>query len=359
MDSAPTLSRTVLDFVDRTAGNPTLMIELHSLLLEIMVLLGVWLCLAVLQKDDSTPGRKTFALATASWVIWCFSELAGNRGWLSHQAAMHLAHIGIMLLAPLWLGLSANTARLQIARRVPWFPIPLLAPGLFIVALLFSERWSGLFLTVGEDGTVLTGPLWTVMVAYGFSLTLTGCVILISAAIRWNQSGEAMRRIAIGLAPLVTVVGSGLHFLGVWQLPVDPTPLLLGVTFVTLHRGIFAGGLLQPLAVTQHALIQQLPVGIVLTDRGGGVVDINRVAELRLGILASAAIGRNFDAVIDAAGMGVAYEVTPVMSAGSEAGRIVLLDPADKQPLPDRETLHTRRDPPTTANAADSVPNRP
>jgi PAS domain-containing protein len=315
------------------------MLAFHSLLLEIMVLLGAWLCLAVLQKDRTTPGRKTFALATAAWMIWCFGELARTRGWLSQSTAVHLAHAGIMLIAPLWLGLSAQTARFEIARRVPWFPLPLLAPGLFIVALLFSERWSGLFLTTGADGTNLTGPLWTVMTIYGFSLSIAGCAILISAAIRWNQPGEAMRRVAIGLAPLVTLVGSGLYFTGIWQLPADPTPLLLGVTFVTLHGGIFAGGLLQPLAISQHALIQQLPVGIVLTDRSGGVVDINRVAERRLGIVATAAIGRNFDAVIDAAGIGIDYEVTPVMSAGSEAGQIVLLDPAKQKTPSAREIL--------------------
>jgi len=315
------------------------MMEFHSLLLEIMLLLGAWLCLAVLQKDRSTPGRKTFALATAAWMVWCFGELARTRGWLSQPTSVHLAHAGIMLIAPLWLGLSAQTARLEIARRVPWFPLPLLAPGLFIVALLFSKRWSGLFLTAGADGTNLTGPLWTVMAIYGFSLSTAGCAILISAAIRWNQPGEATRRIAIGVAPLVTLVGSGLYFTGIWQLPADPTPLLLGVTFVTLHGGIFAGGLLQPLAISQHALIQQLPVGIVLTDRSGGVVDINRVAERRLGIIATAAIGRNFDAVIDAAGIGIDYEVTPVMSAGSEAGQIVLLDPANQKTPSAREIL--------------------
>jgi len=196
-----------------------------------------------------------------------------------------------------------------------------------------------MFLTAGEDGTNLAGPLWTVMVVYGFCLTLAGCAILISAAVRWNQPGEEARRIAIGLAPVVTVVGSGLYFTGVWQLPTDPTPLLVGVTFLVLHGGIFTGGLLQPLAISQHALVQQLPVGILLTDRSGGVVDINRVAEQRLGIVAAAAIGRNFDAVIDAAGVGVDYEVTPVMSAGSEAGQIVLLDPANQKPPSAREIL--------------------
>jgi PAS domain-containing protein len=339
--------------------------ELHSLLLEMMVLLGAWLCLAVLQKDRSTPGRKTFTLATLAWMTWCFGDLAGARGWLAPATSLQVAHVGSLLLAPLWLGLSAQSARLEIARRVPWFPLPLLVPGLVIISMLFSPRWRGLFLIAGEDGTNLTGPLWTVMVLYGFGLTLAGCGILIAAAIRWNQPGEQARRLAIALGPLVTLVGSGLYFIGVWQPSADPTPLLLGATFVILHGGIFAGGLLQPLAISQHALIQQLPVAIVLTDRGGVVVDINRVAERRLGILATAAIGRNFDAVIDASGAGIDFEITPVMSGGSEAGQIVLLDPANRKPPTTRELLAAvepdpvELTPPTTARAAGSARSRP
>ena len=138
-------------------------------------------------------------------------------------------------------------------------------------------------------------------------------------------------RFAIAVAPLITFAGSALYFSGVWRPSVDPTPLLLGVTLVVLHRGIFAGGLLQPLSISQHALVQQLPLGIILADRNGVVVDVNRVAERRLGVSASEAIGRNVDAVIDAADANVHFEITPVVSAGAEAGQIVLLDPPAKE----------------------------
>jgi PAS domain-containing protein len=322
--------------------------EFRSLLLEIMILVGAWLCLAVLQKDPNTFGRKTFALATAAWITWCMGELATARAWVTPAAGARLAHIGSLLLAPFWLGLAAQTARLQIARRVPWFPLPLLVPGLCIIALESTARWSGLFLIVGENGATRPGPLWPAMLIYGYTLTLAGCGILIAAAIRWRQPGEGARRIAIGGAPLVTIVGNALYFTGVWQLPADPTPILLGATFVLLHGGIFAGGLMQPLGISQRALLQQLPVGIVLTNRGV-VVDINRVAEHRLGVTGTLAIGRNFDAVIDAAGDGIDFEVTPVKSAGAEAGQIVLLDPVVKQPplanvcAPERDREAVRR----------------
>jgi len=305
--------------------------NLYPLLFEVMVLLGVWLCLAVWQKDPNTPGRRTFALATLAWTIWCFGELAGGRGLLDWPDARRLVNLGALLLAPLWIGVAAQTARLEIARRVPWIAVPLLTPGICVIAIMFSDRWHGLFAVTNADGSQIHGPMWPIMEAYGLTLGFAGCCIMVAAAFRWRGPGEEMRRFAIAVAPLITLAGSALYFGGVWRPSVDPTPLLLGITLLALHRGIFAGGLLQPLSISQHALVQQLPLGIILADRNGVVVDVNRVAERRLGVLASKAIGRNVEAVIDAANAGVRFEVTPVLSAGSEAGQIVLLDPPDKE----------------------------
>jgi PAS domain-containing protein len=311
----------------------------YSLLLEMTILLGVWLCLAISQRDPGTPGRRTFTLAILSWMAWCFGALAGARGLLSPSAANHLLQLGGLTLAPFLLGVAAHTARLEIAQRMPWFPVPLLAPAVCVLALLFSDSWRGLYLVTGENGAEVHGPLWGVMLVYGFTLSLLASGILLAAAVRWRQPGEGARRLAIGIAPFITLAGSGLYLSGVWRSSVDPTPLLIGATLFVLHRGIFAGGLLQALSISQQALVQQLPLGVVLTDRGGVVLDVNPVAERRLGVLASEAVGRNFDAVIDAADADLRFEVTPVMSAGSEVGQIVLLDRSEKQEPTARDLL--------------------
>jgi PAS domain-containing protein len=303
----------------------------YSLLLEMMILLGVWLCLTIYQRDPRTPGRRTFMTATLAWMAWCAGALAGARGLMPHPAASHLLNLGALMLPALWLGVAAHTARFEIARRMSWFPVPLLAPGICILALMFSDAWCGLFVATGEDGAQVFGPLWSVMFVYGFGLSLLGAGILVAAAVRWRQPGEGARRLAIAIAPFVTLMGSGLYFSGVWRSSTDPTPLLIGVSLFLLHRGIFAGGLLQALSISQQALVRQLPLGVLLTDRGGVVLDVNPVAERRLGVPSSEAIGRNFDAVIDAADADLRFEVTPVISAGSEVGQIVLLDPPGKR----------------------------
>jgi PAS domain-containing protein len=204
---------------------------------------------------------------------------------------------------------------------------------------MFSESWRGLFLAIAENGAETPGPLWNVMFVYGFALSLLGAGIFVLAAFHWRQPGEGLRRLAIAIAPFVTLVGNGLYFAGVWRSSVDPTPLLIGVTLFLLHQGIFSGGLLHALSISQQALVRQLPLGVVLTDRGGVVLDVNPVAERRLGVSASEAVGRNFDAVIDTADADLRFEVSPVMSAGSEVGQIVLLDPPGKREPTARELL--------------------
>ena len=311
----------------------------YSLSLEMMILLGVWLCLTTYQRDPGTPGRRTFIVATLAWMAWCAGALAEARGLMSPSAANHLLLLGGLTLPALWVGVAAHTARFEIARRMSWFPVPLLAPGLCILLLMFSDAWGGLFVAVSENGAKTHGPLRDVMLVYGFLLSFLGAGIFVAAAVRWRQPGEGARRLAIAIAPVIGLVGSGLYFSGMWRSSVDPTPLLVGVTLFVLHRGIFAGGLLQALSISQQALVRQLPLGVVLTDRGGVVLDVNPVAERRLGVAASEAVGRNFDAVIDAADADLRFDVTPVMSAGSEVGQIVLLDPPKKREPTARDLL--------------------
>ncbi|MFQ5416106.1 MAG: histidine kinase N-terminal 7TM domain-containing protein [Myxococcota bacterium] len=304
--------------------------EPYALLLEAMILLGLWLCLSLWQQNRSTPGRWTFAFATVAWMAWCLGELATLRQWLPECSANLVLQIGALALPPLWLGVAAQTARLEIARRVPWFPIPLLAPAVCVAALMSTARWRGLYLTTAANSADVPGPLFDVMLVYDFALALLGCGVLLLAALRWPEPGDWPRRIAVGVAPLIPLAGCAVYLDRFWPGNLDPTPVLLGITLLLLYRSVFAGGLLQPLSMSQHALIQQLPLGVVLTDRRGVIVDVNPVAERQLGLVSSAAVGRNFDAVIHATGSDFGFEFKTVVSGGSEAGQIVIFDPPAK-----------------------------
>ncbi len=112
--------------------------------------------------------------------------------------------------------------------------------------------------------------------------------------------------------------------------PVDPTPLLFIVALLALRSAIFTGGLFQALPVSQHDLIEQLPLGVVLTDRAGVVIDVNPAAERRLGLTEASAVGRALDAILSEARDDVNAEISPIFSNEREAGQLVLIDPPGK-----------------------------
>lgn len=302
---------------------------LYSVGLELTMLLTFWVCLGVWQRDSSTPGRSTFAALCLSGLLWCSGELAAVRGLADEIVSDRILYAGVLSLPPLWVGLAGHATRLPLARRVPWFPLALLLPNLCLFGLLFAGPWSGLFLTTLK-GVDQYGPLWRVALVYNYALTLTGSALFVISAARWKLPGRWTRRLAVGIAPLVPLAGNAAYVAHDMTWPVDPTPLLFIVALLALRSAIFTGGLLQALPVSQHDLIEQLPLGVVLTDRAGVVIDVNPAAERLLGISEASAVGRALDAILSEARDDVNAEVTPVFSNEREAGQMVLIDPPRK-----------------------------
>lgn len=300
---------------------------LYALALEASILLGLWLALAVSQREPGAPGRLTFLALSLAAVAWCLGDLLVARDLVSEVLGDRIKYAGALALPPLWLGVAAHAARLEVARRVPWFPLLLLVPGACLFGLLFDERWGGLFLTTVQDGADVRGPLWWAGMAYGYALVVTGSVVLIATAARWRRPGEWSRRIAVGAASLIPLAGNAAYVMNATSWTLDPTPVLLGVSLLALRSGIFAGGLLQTLSIAQSDLLAHLPVGVLVADRRGTVLDLNPAAERRLGIAARRAVGRSVVAILDAAGDELSFDISPVFTGGREVGQLILIDP--------------------------------
>lgn len=290
------------------------------------MLLALWLSLGVWQKDRATPGRLTFTVLALSAATWCLGELMVEREIVSELVADRVKYAGILTLPAFWVGAAAHGGRLELVRRVPWFPLVLLTPELFAYALMYSGPWSSVFLTtVTDGGNDLRGPLWWILAGYNYLLLLTGSSILIWTAIARQRRGW-VRQLVLGMASLfplaanIAYVASGL----LWAH--DPTPALLGVALLVLRSAIFSGGLLQILPISQHDLLGQLPIPALLTDRRGSIIAINPAAERRLALSAREALGRALDAVLEQTKHEARADLTPIRSHGQESGQLVLLD---------------------------------
>jgi PAS domain-containing protein len=302
----------------------------YALGLELTLVLAFWLALAVCQKDPWTPGRLTFVLTALAAGVWCFGELAVERGMLGELVADRIKYAGALALPALWLGLAAQAARLELAARMSWFPLVLLAPLTIVYALLYVPGWGGLFTTVSEGLPDVHGPLWWVAISYNWILSLLGAGVLLYSA--WSRRGpRSGRRSGLALATCVPLAANACYVGAGQSWSHDPTPVLLGVALLALRGAVFSGELLQLLPISQRELLQQLPIGVLLTDRRGTVQSLNPAAERRLGVRADQAVGRNLDAVLESAADPPGFEAVPLRSFESAAGQVVLLDPPGKR----------------------------
>jgi len=298
---------------------------LDSLLLEMILLLACAMALGAWQRDPSTTGRLTFLFLCLSVGAVTLGEILAVRGLTSELVADRVKYAGLLALPHLWLGFAAHVAGLDVARRIPWFPVLLLLPAALLFALMFDDRYGVLFLVTIEGGDDLHGPLWWANLLYAQSLAVVGSTVLGATALRARLPGQSLRRILLAVASIVPVLGNALYVSGWLAWPYDPTPLMLGFTLLTMRSAVFQGGLVEPLPISQRELMHQLPLGIVLTDHGGTIVEMSDVAGNRLGVFEQFALGRSLDEVL-AWCEPTPYQSIDLTNRGRVSGRLVLLD---------------------------------
>jgi PAS domain-containing protein len=296
-----------------------------ALLLEAVLLLALAVGLGVWQRDSATTGRVTFCAVCLAGVTMTLGELLVLRGVTGEYLADRIKYAGVIALPPLWLGFAAHVARVDVARRIPWFPLLLGVPGLLCYAIMWSGRLGSLFVTSVEGGEDVYGPLWWAANFYGQTLALGGSLLLASTALRSRRNPFRTSRLLLACASLLPVFGNALYVGGLLSWPYDPTPLMLGAVLLVMRGAVFEDSLLEPLPVSQRALIHQLPLALILTDRRGQVVEMSDTAGNRLGVSESFALGRSLDEVLGWSEP-TPFHALDLTRRGASSGQLVLLD---------------------------------
>jgi PAS domain-containing protein len=124
---------------------------------------------------------------------------------------------------------------------------------------------------------------------------------------------------------MAALVGGTLHRAGALEWPYDAHPVLVGGALLLMRGALLSSGLLDALPFPQRELLNQLPLGLVLTDRGGAVSLINDSAARALGVVPLEALGRDVEALLAGADAGKVEEL-PLRRGKQEAGRLLVFD---------------------------------
>ena len=301
--------------------------RLLSLPIELSFLLALSLAIAIWQRQSSTRGRRTFVLLCLAVCTVALGEWLVVRGFANEVIGDRIKYAGSLALAPLWIGFCAQVAGLELARRVPWFPLLLLTPAACVYPLLWSSSYGTLFAVTVIGADDLHGPLWNVVIAYHQVLCVTGCLILAFAAMRFRDKRRALRALVVALVPLGALAGGVMHRNGMLVWPYDVTPVLLGLGLLIMRDALLGSGLLDPLPFPQRELLRQLPIGVVLTDRTGTIELINGAAARALGVTPSDALGSDAQKLLASARAGD-VEDHVVERGGRPAGRMLIFEPS-------------------------------
>lgn len=296
---------------------------LDALLLEMVLLLACSLALGAWQREPTATARLTFCALCIAAAAVTTGELIALRGLAPEVVGDRIQYAGLLALPPLWVGFAAHVSGLEVARRIPWFPLLLLVPGALLLAVMFDDRYDVLVIRTVEGAEDRYGSLWFAGSIYSHSLALFGSALLAANVLRRGTLAQTTRRVALVAASLLPLLGRWLSAGQDWSY--DPMPLFLGVALLAMRSAVFEGGLVEPLPISQRELVHQLPLGVIVTDRHGHIVEMSDVAGNRLGVFEEFALGRSVDEVL------AWCEPTPLrtsdlMRRGRPAGRLVLLE---------------------------------
>ncbi len=266
---------------------------------ELTLILAIWLAIGAWQRGPRARARGRFSALALAVALWCAGLILLGRGAVDSQMATRIAVLGALLVPGLWLSLSVEAANLAIGRKLRWLPYLVTLPALVFYPFLYLGTWGEmLFVKVpAGPGPIEAGPLYWVLLGYAYTLVLLGSAVLGWSAVQADQRLRS-ERLLLGLGSLVPLVGNVLWVVSDFDSSGDPTPILIGVTLLILRRALVPGRLLDALPIAQRNLIEHLPLGVVLADSRGVVIDVNPAGQDMLGLPHAGALGRALDAVL-------------------------------------------------------------
>jgi signal transduction histidine kinase len=256
---------------------------LYDIGLLCTIVLGLWLVVDVAGALPRRLQALPMALLGVSSALWAGGELmiANAAAPAEILLGRRLLYFGSALLPIAWAWTAADAARARWIARAPWLLAAAALPLLAIYSLLYTDAHA--WFVHGTAWPPVTGPLYWVFAAVGWSLAALATSYFLLAAIRLGKASP-LRMFAIVAGSLAPLVANLLYLTtSKLQTHADPTPLLLAVAILVVRLAAIDSGLTAFLPVARKDVIEQLPSGVLVSDLESKIVDANPAAAWILG----------------------------------------------------------------------------
>ncbi|MDQ7030269.1 MAG: histidine kinase N-terminal 7TM domain-containing protein [Ardenticatenia bacterium] len=241
--------------------------------------------LYVIRVRAEQPASPIFLLLLGSVFLWDVSvvmsslfSLPGIRPW-----TFTLVHLAVLTAPVLTTWLAFAFTRRALTR--PWSYIFAGYLVAVTVGVLTNPWHQGFwrFLSPAEAGGALGrhGPLFFVAALVDYAFVAAGVAFYVYHIVRAPRLYRRQALVVL-LVALVPVVSSLLYFRGVYPLAVDLTWIAINVTVHVVGWGLFHQQLLTVLPAVA-AVLDILPEGVVVVNKGGRVLCLNARADTLLG----------------------------------------------------------------------------
>jgi PAS domain S-box-containing protein len=224
------------------------------------------------------------------------------------ETALMLGFAGAFSLPPLWLLLADRFTRSHAFERRPGFQAAVIVPSALSVLVVLTNSSHGLFVqgfghrAMEEiDGFAFAGPLFWVTLCWAVVLVAGGISLYLSSAFRLVSNKELGRGLALGTAALAPLLLSA----ALTSMDLDFTPMGLGISVCLLFVLNWRYRILDTRPVARRHVIEHLTDGVLVTDLGGRILDLNPAAETILQTSAAKLLRRPVWAAVAEAGVDV------------------------------------------------------
>ena len=266
------------------------------------VLMGV----VALRRDKAALHWLLLALL-ASLLVWTFGVICrfSVTSQAGLEASLRLVFLGIFTTPPLWLLLAGRYAQVPALCERRGVIAAIWVPSLLGYAALLTNSGHHLVMTdvsfeaLEGGGLAWSGPVFWAYVPWCYALLACASVLYLRTARRLARNDERRRSVLLTIAAAIPVVASTAYMLGWLPVKFDLTPSGLAISLLLLSTTVFRYRLLESLPLARRDVIEHLPDGVVLTDVGGAIQDLNPAASAILGVGLPALRQRPLAALLD------------------------------------------------------------